>query len=143
MTRVRPYQIILDTNVILSGLRSNQGASFQLLDRLPDPAWQLNLSVQLVLEYEEVIKRETHMSAQAVDGFIRFLCSIGNKRFNRYFVWRPVARDPDDEFIIDLAIQSRADIIVTFNISHLAPARQFGIHIMKPKEFLRLLEDEQ
>jgi putative PIN family toxin of toxin-antitoxin system len=53
-----PYQIVLDTNVLLAGLPSNRGASYKLLTLLNDERWQLNVSTALILEYEEVLKRE-------------------------------------------------------------------------------------
>ncbi|MHC5609778.1 MAG: PIN domain-containing protein [Nostoc sp.] len=46
------YQLVLDTNVLLSGLRSNCGASYKLLTILNDRRWQLNVSTTLVFEYE-------------------------------------------------------------------------------------------
>ncbi|WP_339376775.1 PIN domain-containing protein [Nostoc sp. 106C] len=54
----RPYQIVLDTNVLLAGLRSSLGASYKLLTILNDSRWQLNISTTLVFEYEEILKRE-------------------------------------------------------------------------------------
>jgi uncharacterized protein with PIN domain len=53
-----PYQIVVDTSVIVAGLRSNLGAAFRLLTMLNDRRWQVNVSVALVLEYEAVLKRE-------------------------------------------------------------------------------------
>ena len=53
-----PYQIVIDTNVILAGLRSNKGASYQLLTILNDRRFQINVSATLVFEYEEILKRE-------------------------------------------------------------------------------------
>ena len=53
-----PLQLVIDTNVLVAGLRSNRGAAFRLLSVLNDARWQINLSVALVLEYEEVLKRE-------------------------------------------------------------------------------------
>jgi rRNA-processing protein FCF1 len=54
----RPYQLVLDTNVLVSGLRSQQGASYKLLTLLNDQCWQLNISAALVFEYEEILKRD-------------------------------------------------------------------------------------
>ena len=52
------YQIIIDTNVLISGLRSRKGASYQMLNRLKDDRWQINISVSLILEYEILLIRE-------------------------------------------------------------------------------------
>jgi predicted nucleic acid-binding protein len=53
------YSVVLDTNVLIAGLRSSRGASFRLLSMTGDPRWQPVISVPLVLEYESVGKRES------------------------------------------------------------------------------------
>ena len=48
--------VVLDTNVLVAGLRSKNGASFQLLSRIgPESGFEIHLSVPLVLEYEAVL----------------------------------------------------------------------------------------
>ena len=55
---MRRIQIVIDTNVLLSALRSNRGASFLLLMLIgQSDLFEINLSVPLVLEYEDVEKR--------------------------------------------------------------------------------------
>ncbi|HEY0385322.1 MAG TPA: PIN domain-containing protein, partial [Pyrinomonadaceae bacterium] len=62
------FQIVIDTNVLLAGLRSKRGASYRLLSLIGDARWQLNLSVPLLLEYEDVLKRpEAHLSLTPTD----------------------------------------------------------------------------
>jgi len=51
------YQVVIDTNVIVAALLSNRGASHRLLRLVGDPRWRINLSVPLVLEYEQTLKR--------------------------------------------------------------------------------------
>jgi len=46
---------------------------------------------------------------------------------------------PDDEAFVQLAFESKADHLVSFNIAHLAPARALGISLLAPKEFLKIL----
>lgn len=77
-----PLQIVLDTNVMVSGLRSQRGASYKLLQMLNDQRWQINLSTSLLLEYEDVLKRPgmvPGLSHAAIDTFIDGLCSIANR----------------------------------------------------------------
>ena len=129
----KPYQIVLDTNVLLSGLRSSHGASYKLLTILNDSRWQLNISTALVFEYEEILKREkaqTGLSDEDIDDVIEAICVIANKR-SIFYLWRPSASDPDDDFIIDLAVESEADFIITYN------KKDFGIYVVTPKEFLQ------
>ena len=66
-------KVVLDTNVLVAGLRSNQGASFQILRRVGTGQFAIALSVALVLEYEETLKRQLHvldLSARDVDDVI-------------------------------------------------------------------------
>jgi putative PIN family toxin of toxin-antitoxin system len=83
------YQIILDTNVLLAGLRSQRGTSYKLLTILNDKRWQLNISIALVLEYEEILKREKMqlgLSLEDIDNVIDALCAIANKR-QIFYLW--------------------------------------------------------
>ncbi|NET62599.1 MAG: putative toxin-antitoxin system toxin component, PIN family [Symploca sp. SIO2E6] len=136
-----PYQIVLDTNVLLAGLRSNRGASYKLLTLLNDSRWQLNISIALIFEYEEVLKRERKqfgLNLEDIDAVISAICAIANRR-SIFYLWRPTAHDPDDDFLIDLAVESQADFIITYNKRDLQAAGNFGIQLVTPKEFLQLV----
>src|SRR2546427_479730 len=70
-------RIVVDTNVLVSALRSRSGASFKLVSLLGDPRWQPIISVALVLEYEEVARREAGRLGLAdwvVDGIVDMFC---------------------------------------------------------------------
>jgi putative PIN family toxin of toxin-antitoxin system len=140
MTR-NPYQIVVDTNVVVAGFRSNQGAAFKLLTLLNDRRWQVNVSVALILEYESVLKREQlepFVTPSEVDKLVNDVCAFSNLR-PVFYQWRPTARDPDDDFVIDLAMDCQADFIVTYNLRDLRPAEQFGIQVVTPKMFLQMV----
>jgi putative PIN family toxin of toxin-antitoxin system len=135
----RPYQIVLDTNVLVAAFRSQRGASNKLLSLLNDPRWQINLSTPLVLEYEEALKRPGMIegfSDAAIDTFLAGLCAIA-RHHDIFYLWRPLAHDPDDDFLLELAIRAQADFIVTYNASDLLPVAQFGIALVTAKEFLQ------
>jgi predicted nucleic acid-binding protein len=51
-------QVVIDTNVIVAGLRSRRGSAFQLLRLIGTEQFDIHLSVPLVLEYTEVLTRE-------------------------------------------------------------------------------------
>ncbi len=51
-------RVVLDTTVLVAGLRSRNGASFALLRLLREGRWTLVLSNTALAEYEEVLKRE-------------------------------------------------------------------------------------
>jgi predicted nucleic acid-binding protein len=58
-----------------------------------------------------------------------------------YFLWRPVAADPDDDLVLEAAIASHSDFIVTFNKRDFSDSLRFGIRCLTPKEFLILLKE--
>lgn len=136
-----PIPIVLDTSVLIAGLRSPRGASFELLRRLGSGAFELNVSVPLVLEYEAVAKRQARelgLTAEDVDDVLDYLCSVAHHR-QIFYLWRPVLRDPRDDLVLELAVEAGAECIVTHNIRDFAAAADFGIQPITPREFLRRL----
>ncbi len=134
-------QIVIDTNVLVSALRSKQGASFKLLSLLRSEKFKFHLSVALVCEYEDVLKRENigiNLSREEIDGLLDVLCLLGEK--NRiWFLLRPLLEDEKDEFVAELAVNARVDAIVTYNVKHFQNIRQYGVEVLTPSEFLRLI----
>ena len=103
-------QVVLDTNVFLSTLRSRRGAAFRLLSLVGlGRRFEVNVSVPLVLEYEEVAKRQlrtVELSSEEVDDIIDYICSVANRR-RIFFLWRPYLRDPKDDMVLELAVEAR------------------------------------
>jgi predicted nucleic acid-binding protein len=122
-------------------MRSKHGASFRLLSQLGNGRWRPNLTVAVALEYEAVLKRncgEFGLTREDIDDALDALVSqAGLHRL--YFVWRPVAADPNDDLVLEAAIASRSDFIVTFNKRDFPDSRRFGIECLTPKEFLILV----
>ncbi len=54
--------VVIDTNVILSALKSNRGASYSLMALLPSTKFDMTLSVPLYTEYQDVLTREKNMT---------------------------------------------------------------------------------
>jgi putative PIN family toxin of toxin-antitoxin system len=137
----KTYQIVIDTNVLVSGLRSNQGASYKLLSILNDRRWQVNVSTALMYEYEEILKdasKGLELTLQDVDLAIAAICNIAN--FHPiFFLWRPMLKDADDEFLVDLAFKAQADFIITYNQKDLQAVEKFGIQVVTPKQFLQIV----
>jgi putative PIN family toxin of toxin-antitoxin system len=142
-TRMEPYQVVLDTNVVFSALLSNQGASHKLLSLVGvSDRFQINLSVPLVLEYEDVLKRQSDklgLSHQEIDDVLDYLCSVAQRR-RIFYLWRTVLRDPKDEFVLELAVEGGCDFIITYNERDFSGAKRFGLQTMTPRGFLRLIE---
>lgn len=47
--------------------------------------------------------------------------------------------DPDDDFLVDLAVEAQADFLVTYNQRNLQPVERFGVKVVTPKQFLQFI----
>jgi predicted nucleic acid-binding protein len=129
---------------MVAGLRSRNGASFQILAALPERRFTPLLSVPLVLEYEAVLKRDEHLSAHGIsaariDDFLHVWVSYAEPvRLN--YLWRPQLRDNADEMVLETALNGRAEAIVTHNVKDFrAAAATFAVAIWRPADLLRAL----
>jgi putative PIN family toxin of toxin-antitoxin system len=133
--------VVIDTNVLIAGLRSARGASYQVLQRIGGPDFTLSVSVPLVLEYEATAKahaRELGLTFAEIDDVLDFICSVAEPRVI-FYLWRPFLRDPRDDLVLELAVEANADCIVTHNRRDFAGAEEFGVRIVSPGAFLRQL----
>src|SRR5208283_2050880 len=121
------YRAVVDTNVVVSALRSSRGASHRLLRLVGDERWKMNLSVPLALEYEQTVKRLCGgaLSDSDIEDVLDYLCASA-QLCPIFFLWRPLLPDPKDEMVLELAVESRADFIVTFNARDFSAAPRFG-----------------
>ncbi len=138
-----PLQIVIDTNVLVAAARSNAGASFEMLRLFDtrDARWQWNISTAIMVEYEAVLKREQHRAGRdpaAVDRFLDDVAAWTNRHAIFYLI-RPHLTDPDDDFVLELALASAADYIVTYNRDDFREAERFGVRVVTPGEFLKMI----
>jgi putative PIN family toxin of toxin-antitoxin system len=134
-------RIILDTNVLYAGLYSARGASYQVLQAIEAGGVRIVLSTALLFEYEDVLRRDARrlkLSVQAIDALLDALCQISEHQ-KVYFLWRPCLVDPKDDHLLELAVASGADRIVTHNIKHFKEAASLGVKICTPKQLLETI----
>ena len=131
--------VVIDTNVLLAGMRSRLGASFRLLSLVDSGRFDISISASLLLEYEDVLMRNVPLLSENevndVLDVLDYLCEIANRQ-TIFFLWRPVLRDPNDDLVLEVAVAGGCDCIVTFNGRDFAGAERFGLRVMKPREFL-------
>lgn len=133
-----PPKIVIDTNVIVAGLRSRNGSAFRLLQLVGSDRFSIHLSVPLVLEYEDVLLRQLpdlSIGASDIQDFIDFHCAVATHH-QIFFLWRPYLRDPKDDMVLELAVKADCDSVVTYNTRDFAGIEQFGISAITPAEFL-------
>jgi len=132
-------QIVLDTNVFIAALRSPRGASYQVLKLLDTGRFDLHISVPLVLEYETVALRQLDdlpIASSDVDDVLDYICRVGIAH-EVFYNWRPFLHDADDDMVLEIAVASGSDAIVTFNKRDFRGSEQFGLRLLTPAELLK------
>jgi putative PIN family toxin of toxin-antitoxin system len=138
-------RLVLDTNVLVAAIRSDQGASRRLLVAALGRRCQLLVSASLLIEYESVLKRPEHRAASGasiedIEGLLDGLARVAEPVEISY-LWRPHLADPGDELVLEAAVNGGADVIATFDLRHLAAAARFGIAVARLGAIVhRLLE---
>ena len=134
-------QIVIDTSVVTSALRSRRGASYRLLTLLGSGKFGVSLSVPWLLEYEQVAKRlvgQIPLTEADIDHILDYLCQTA-AHHQVFYLWRPFLKDPEDDMVLELAVAANCGYVVTFNTRDFAGAEQFGIRIVTPRDFLQLI----
>jgi len=133
---------VLDTSILVAGLRSRRGASNQLLRLIARGELAPKVTTPLFLEYEAVLKRPEHQLATGlglseIDGFLAAFASaaIG---VDTHYRWRPQLRDSADEMVLECVVNGQADVLVTFNEKDFRPTdERFGYRLIRPGDFLK------
>lgn len=135
------YRVVIDTNVFISALKSRDGASFKLLFKTDYEKYTNCISTPLIFEYESVAKRENkldYLKNDDIDIILDKLCQVSEK-CKVFFLWRPFLKDPRDDFILELAVESQCDFIITYNTKDFIGSENFDIKAITPKEFLKII----
>lgn len=133
---------VLDTNILVAGLRSRRGASWRILELVRRNEVQMHVTVPLVLEYEDALLRHRDEAGWTRRETLAFVGLLGDKahRHRVHYLWRGHANDPDDAHVLEAAVAANVTYLVTFNTKDLTPAEQFGIEVVTPGAFLRTTE---
>jgi len=139
-------KIVIDTNVVLSSLLSQHGASNRLMVWLflQEERYAV-LSNTLLVEYEDVllrhenIKQYNDLSYDNVNRFIDDICLISyHQEIN--FLWRPFLKDSNDDMVLEVAFNANAKYIITFNPKDFGGVEEnFDIQIITPQKFLSII----
>ena len=137
-------RVVLDTSVLVAGLRSRLGASNSVLLAVAEGRCTPLVTTAVFLEYEAVLLRPeqrlaTGMTPEDVEGFLAAFASAAEP-VELNFLWRPQLRDPADELMLEAAVNGRAEALVTHNIDDFQSATErFGVSTLTPGAFLKEL----
>lgn len=136
-------KIVVDTNVLVSALRSRRGWSVDLLTRIGQGQFEHVVTVPLVIEYEDVLRREgmVPLSGGAVDDVLDYICASGLRQ-QVHFLWRPKLTDVRDDMVLEAAFNGQCDAIVTWNVRAFRAAVDIGIDVPSPDLFLKRLKEQ-
>jgi len=135
-------RIVLDTSVVVAGLRSSLGAANAVLRLVAQRRLVLLATPPLFLEYEDVLKRPEHrlahgLAPEQIDDLLAELAAL-IEPVELHFRWRPQVSDPGDEMVLEVAINGNADAVVTYNVADFAAAAdRFGIVVLRPADVLK------
>lgn len=136
--------LTLDTNILYQALMSKTGASYFILQQVRNRKIQIVLSVPVFFEYQDVLTRDKslkdfELKLNDVEKFLRFIAYIG-KTFEIYFLLRPNLKDEKDNKIVELAVTSQSDYLITSNIRDFKNAElKFDeLKVITPSEFVKM-----
>jgi putative PIN family toxin of toxin-antitoxin system len=134
-------RVVLDTSVVVAALRTREGAGNAVLRLVAKRRLVPLVSPPLFLEYEDVLKRPEQrlahgLALEEVDEFLAELAALVEP-VELHFRWRPQVRDPNDEMVLETAINGRADALVTYNVRDFSLAgERFRIPVLRPADVL-------
>ncbi len=138
-------RVILDTDVVVRALRSPSGTAALLLEAAAHGEVTLLASPGLALEYEAICSRPEHGQAGGlgpgqVEVFLDGLAHLVEP-VRIHYLWRGFLPDPNDDMVLEAALNGTADALVTFNSRDFAVAAgQFGLRLALPGDILRELK---
>lgn len=139
---------MLDTASFVTAVRSSGGAAGEVLRMIFREEVVALMDFKLGLEYREVALRPEHVNASALNrGEILELIEALEAFAEPVEVLiknRPLTSDPDDDMVMDVAINGGAEALVTGNTKHFASAgKRFGVPVLSPTELLEQIRSRK
>ena len=133
--------IVADTNVILRGVRSHEGASGFVLKGMLRGDIAFAASPAVILKYEDVLKRDGILGSppiatlDQIETILDALCRQAHEA-TPWFRFRPFLNDPKDDLFIECALSAGARLIVTDDKHFRNPiVPAFGLRAVTAKDF--------
>ena len=130
-------RLVLDTNVVVSGLLSPFGAPGEIIRMVAFGRLELCYDARILCEYQNVLAREKFPFNKAqVEDLLKQIKACGNVTTGKLLVKRLL--DPDDEPFLEVALGGKARYLVTGKLKHYPIKKREGIQVVSPAEFLEI-----
>ena len=122
--------VVIDTNVFVSGLLNDEGIPGQIVNMVLAERFTLLFDNRIMEEYEDVLNRKKlKLSRDDIDPVIDYIKNEGI-----YVLAEPIKmkfKDEDDKKFLEVAISGNAEYLITGNTRHF-PVNDI---IVTPREF--------
>jgi putative PIN family toxin of toxin-antitoxin system len=138
-------KVVIDTSVWISALITKESSARDVLRLVLEGKVHPQMSEALFYEYEEVMKRKKiqNLTPLSIEEQKTLLYAyLSSAKWNEiYYVWRPNLKDENDNFIVELAVASGAECIITYNIKDFQNAEFVFKHkVITPEQFIKDLK---
>lgn len=138
-----PTRVVLDTNVVLSGLLSAKGPPALILDAWLQDRFILITSLYLIREVEHVLSyprlvQRLNLTKKEQNTFLAALLARSEVTPGKLQL-SGITRDPQDDALIACAVEGRADVVVSGDQDILVLGEYQGIQMVTPRRFIEML----
>ena len=133
-------RVVLDTNVLISAVLFN-GSPRAILELVIGGSVHCSLSLAILDELRDVLERpkfrfSPEQAFQVIEE-LHAVCDIVNPAIRV----NVITADPNDNIILECALESKADIIISGDQHLLAVAEFKGIQIVSPSDYIRMIKE--
>ena len=130
-------KVVLDTNVVVSGLISPFGAPGEIVRMVASGALELCYDARVLSEYRSVLLRQKFSFDQAhAEDLLGQIEACGHVTTGKLLAKR--LSDSDDEPFLEIALGGEAHYLVTGNSKHYPAEKRQGMRVVSPTEFLEI-----
>ncbi len=128
-------KLVLDTNVLISATLWDNSVSHKLLIKLIENNVELFTTLDIINEYKKAVMRDFQYGEEKVNEIIEKLLSF-MKLIERSSKIEFIKEDPDDNKILECAMDSGSEYILSYD-NHLLKIQEYeGINILRPDDFI-------
>lgn len=129
---------VLDTNIFISAIEWS-GKPYAILKKWKNKKFTLITSIEILTELVEILRRDFGYADNVAYYWYQFIGANSSVVTPTQKI-ELIREDPDDNKVLECAIEGKAEYIISGDI-HLLNLKVYkGIKIVKPDEFLGILD---